>query len=77
MPEMEGQEQSREEKTRELLGQIMQSQDIDQIHQICQQIIDLEQQEAQQEGQETPKQNFADKLGAAIKAKQAGQEGAQ
>ena len=48
----EVQEQSREEKTRALLDQIMQTQDINEAHSLCQQIIALETAEAQQEGQE-------------------------
>lgn len=71
--EPEVQEQSREEKTRALLGQIMQTQDINEAHNLCQQIIALETEEAQQEGQEAP-EGLKDKLMA--KAQEgAGQEG--
>uniref|UniRef100_A0A6M3LH02 Uncharacterized protein n=1 Tax=viral metagenome TaxID=1070528 RepID=A0A6M3LH02_9ZZZZ len=70
--ELEGQEQSREEKTRVLLDQIMQTQDINEAHSLCQQAIALVSPEVPQEGQEAG-QSLKDRLMAKAK-ESSGQE---
>jgi ABC-type cobalamin/Fe3+-siderophores transport system ATPase subunit len=65
-PEAEGGEQERENKTRELLQAIMATQDINEAHSLCEQIIALEQEEAAQEGEEqAPEQGLRENLMAA------------